>query len=287
MRPHHRGNDTRMSAQLGDRSDGWRHAAGRRFTLIELLVVIAVIAILASLLLPALAQAKAKARSISCKSLLRQYQLAADLYANDSDDYCVDAYRHLDPTAGMLSYFSGATAWAPDVSRCPGDALTETLGRLGVFSQYNDAKVSIGANENTLSASQRPTSLGPMAFWRKRSLFRLSSPSKLMTWADWQNNPYAAAPSVALVRPASASAMGSLCFRHNGASNLAFLDGHVGEMRCGLPMDNEGHDLAAGSNWGITGSFGAQYKMYLPFGPPPENTTAGTVEKSWPTISFQ
>ncbi len=78
------------------------------FTLIELLVVIAIIAILASLLMPSLQQAKATAKLIHCTSNIRGINTAWLLYADDYDgNFCFNRYavREGVTSGNPLQYF--------------------------------------------------------------------------------------------------------------------------------------------------------------------------------------
>jgi prepilin-type N-terminal cleavage/methylation domain-containing protein/prepilin-type processing-associated H-X9-DG protein len=75
------------------------------FTLIELLVVIAIIAILAAILFPVFAQARAKARQTSCLTNMRQGSMAVLMYSQDYDEcFPIGAYNP-DPNGAVLMWY--------------------------------------------------------------------------------------------------------------------------------------------------------------------------------------
>jgi prepilin-type N-terminal cleavage/methylation domain-containing protein/prepilin-type processing-associated H-X9-DG protein len=102
------------------------------FTLIELLVVIAIIAILAAILFPVFAQAREKARAITCLSNLKQIGVATRMYSQDFDEVLVPCYSYSIAPATHLQWF--ADLLQPYVKNsqlfvCPNWSSTYTFGR--------------------------------------------------------------------------------------------------------------------------------------------------------------
>ena len=153
-------------------------AGQHAFTLIELLVVIAIISILASILFPAFAQAREKARQTACMSNMKQLGTAFLMYTGDYDEAFPGAAGH-GPNTGCVS--TPSSGWVLNVyvtpatrANCtdaqqpvPNGALYSYVKSRGVYtcpddSQGGGSTLSYSMNSNlhqsTLAALQAPAS---------------------------------------------------------------------------------------------------------------------------------
>lgn len=242
------------SPRQSRRNSGRRDGGG--FTLIELLVVIAIIAILAGLLLPALAKAKAKGQGIKCMSNLRQIQLAWHFYALDNEDRITSSgYKSpVEPTAwvgGWLDYNPAnsdntntvilrdpvkskfaAYLQAVDIYKCPADpSYVKIRGQNVPRVRSMAMSQALGGPGEWLD----PGGFGVNVTSRKyRTYFKssdIADPGPSMLWVLIDEHPdgvnAGGFANMMVENAAQARIIDYPASYHNGACGITFADGHA------------------------------------------------------------
>ena len=129
--------------------------SGKSFTLIELLIVIAIIAILASMLLPALNQARARGQSTSCVNQLKQAGLMMNFYCDDNNDYYPKVHAstaRLD-NGSVKSNLSYAAMLV--IGKYTGDKQYNALYTFNAYRKLHCPSIPVYWTEENTSSSQK------------------------------------------------------------------------------------------------------------------------------------
>jgi len=243
----------------GPRAPGARASRGRGFTLIELLVVVAIISILAAMLLPVLAGAKARARRSQCVSNLRQMGVAAQIYSGDNADVFPFAY-YFDVVDARLYCWDFTTdqstgrvvpgvLWQgqtnPQIQQCPSfSGSANWSGDPFTGYNYNTSYIGHGQGES----QNDPT--GQAAPLPARTA-AIHQPATTAMFGDGQYSGgadkfmRAPFPNPGDANFSAGRYAGTQGFRHEGRSNAVFCDSHVESLATRCTNNADGAAMVA------------------------------------------
>jgi prepilin-type processing-associated H-X9-DG protein/prepilin-type N-terminal cleavage/methylation domain-containing protein len=231
-----------------------REVKSLAFTLVELLVVIAVLAILAGLLLPAVAKAKAKSQAIYCANNMRQMQLAWYIYADQNEDVMPLNDVNTEGNDVLGSWVLGNAGLQADLSNLTNGTLYPYVGNVRSYRCPTDFAKTAGGVPVTRSYAIQVSlhSIGIVAAF--------TWPAPYMQFADCVKVASLVQPGPArtwtFIEPSAASHdYGSWDFyvlglnqtwahqpsdRHSSGCNLSFADGHVERYGWKAPHEGRG-----------------------------------------------
>jgi prepilin-type N-terminal cleavage/methylation domain-containing protein/prepilin-type processing-associated H-X9-DG protein len=223
-----------QNGQQPRRASELQRIATGGFTLIELLVVIAIIALLAALLLPALSQAKIRARSAKCQSNERQLLIALRMYVDDFGYYPFEISvtnqlrRTIIPVATQLDDY--AAKGALQRAACPDNwpVFAETLFPLefppGYTYIYNNLARRLlgGMQPRYLGLGSDIVNFLPL---REAGVI---APSEMIAFAEYVYLPYHTSVGGKTPLVAQYPWTGDEpLYPHKTSQNMGFCDGHV------------------------------------------------------------
>ncbi len=216
------------------------------FTLIELLVVIAIIALLMSIMMPALNRVKGQAQKVSCQARLKQWALLFNLYTDDYDGY----FNNRDVSGGR--WMTALETYYKDDAKmllCPtATRLMQSFADWGTYkaASFDRYIFSYGINSWTNSVERDRGARLKEWFWRnvqnnttvipdnRRLAGRRVSLNQIpvfgdSTWYDaWprhNDDPASYMDAFGIGNKGTSGEMNHFCIdRHNGFINLLFMD---------------------------------------------------------------
>jgi prepilin-type N-terminal cleavage/methylation domain-containing protein/prepilin-type processing-associated H-X9-DG protein len=233
--PHERTDRSTSGNESGCFFASRRSTAG--FTLIELLVVISIIALLISILLPALGKAREAARGIQCMNQMKQIGYGAETYLNEFKEWfpLQDWYYPQQPRPafgkiGAFGEYIGHTREnrdKPSLATCPATHSTMPTGLNYMPTIATSTYIGTGYETGYMNPTTGVQNFADVRAYTVDRRISVLKPSSVMIYIDsypevthsgggWYYRPNVADSNV-----------DNFVYPHNKALNVAFIDGHV------------------------------------------------------------
>jgi len=201
----------------------------KAFTLIELLVVVSIIALLVSILLPALGKARDNAKGVACMSNMKQVGMTLTYYAQSANGYLPAGYVLSDNMPwywAIKTQLNDNAIWdnQSSIFICPGEKIPDDTNQFSSF-KGNFAYFRYGTEAGT-------------AYYQKYDQVQRASEKVGVVEGTWTNNLMYVVPHWA-TKAATDTSGGGVAQRHSKGANYLWMDWHVTREAKIPPIDVE------------------------------------------------